>query len=155
MGSDRAIGKDNHLLWHLPTDLRRFKALTTGHAILMGRRTWESLPNGALPNRRNVVVSRTLEHLDGAEVYPSIAVALEALAEEEEVFVIGGGEIYKALVAHAQRIYLTIVDEVFPNADTHFPELEWDSWEIQHREACPRDERNELGSTYYLLARKQ
>ena len=72
MGEDRAIGKDNQLLWRLSDDLRRFKALTTGHTILMGRRTYESLPNGALPNRRNIVISRTLGSLPGAEVYASI-----------------------------------------------------------------------------------
>lgn len=87
----RAIGGSNRLLWHLPKDLKRFKSLTMGHPILMGRKTWESLPNGALPNRRNVVISRRLREAKGAEVYSSVEEALVTLNAEDEVFVIGGG----------------------------------------------------------------
>ena len=95
MALDRAIGKDNKLLWRLSDDLKRFKELTTGHAILMGRRTYESLPNGALPNRRNIVISRTLTSLPDAEVFASVDEAIKALCEqEEEVFVIAGGSTF-------------------------------------------------------------
>ena len=96
LGLDRAIGKDGDLLWHLPEDLKRFKALTTGHTIIMGRRTYASLPKGALPNRRNVVISRSLRSLPDAEVYPSLEAAYEQLEREgvAEAFVIGGGELY-------------------------------------------------------------
>ena len=102
VAKDGAIGKGNDLLWHLPGDLKRFKALTTGHTILMGRKTFESLPNGPLPQRRNVVISRSLQSSDGVEVFASIDEALETLSEsDDEVFVIGGGEIYRQTLERA------------------------------------------------------
>lgn len=151
---DGAIGKDNQLLWHLSADLKRFKALTTGHTILMGRNTWLSLPNGALPNRRNVVISRTLVSAEGAEVCASIEDALTLVADEREAFVIGGGEIYSALLPSAQRIYLTEVDATFEGADTYFPTIEWDQWTILHEEYLARDERNQYDTRYIVLERK-
>lgn len=156
MGRDRAIGGNNQLLWHLPEDLKRFKRLTTGHTILMGRNTWESLPNGALPNRRNVVVSRTLTTLDGgAEVYPSLELALAALSGEDKLFVIGGGQIYEQLLPLATKLYLTIVEEVFAEADTYFPEIDWQTWNIEQKEFFSRDERNSLDSVYIEASRKK
>lgn len=156
MARDRAIGRNNDLLWHLPADLRRFKALTTGHSILMGRRTWESLPNGALPKRRNIVVSRSLQATEGAELYTSIEAALQALesSSQEEVFVIGGGEIYQQLLPQAHRLYLTVVEGEYPEADTFFPEINQADWEITHEAYQPQDEHNRLSSHYYILERK-
>ena len=87
---DGAIGRGNDLLWHLPADLKRFKELTTGHTILMGRKTFDSLPRGPLPNRRNIVVSRSLPARKGVEVYPTIEEALKACEADDEVFIIGG-----------------------------------------------------------------
>ena len=89
-----AIGFQNNLLYRLPNDLRRFKSLTIGHTVIMGRRTFDSLPKGALPNRRNIVLSRTVKELPGAEVYPSLESALKACSADEEIFIIGGSSVY-------------------------------------------------------------
>lgn len=156
MALDRAIGKDNKLLWRLSDDLKRFKELTTGHAILMGRRTYESLPNGALPNRRNIVISRTLTSLPDAEVFPSMDEAIKALCEQEkEVFVIGGGKIYSSILDRADRIYLTQVEARFPEADTFFPQINQTEWVELSREEFPQDERNEYPSALVILSRKK
>ncbi|HSQ73996.1 MAG TPA: dihydrofolate reductase [Bacteroidota bacterium] len=117
---NRAIGAGGTLPWHLSDDLKRFKRLTTGHAVLMGRKTFVSLGR-PLPNRRNVVLSRS--PVPGVETYPSVSAALNALAEEEWVFVIGGGDVYRQLLDRADRLYLTRVDRDV-EADTYFPEYE-------------------------------
>lgn len=153
MDSHRAIGKDNQLLWHLPQDLKRFKALTMGHAVVMGRKTWESLPNGALPNRRNVVISRTLKELAKAEIYTSVDEALKVLEEEREVFVIGGGEIYRQTIDRADRLYLTEVHGEFGDADTFFPEVKADEWRIVERTHIPQDAHNAYESNFVVLSR--
>lgn len=154
VAQDGAIGRGGDLLWHLPADLKRFKALTTGHTILMGRKTFESLPKGALPNRRNVVISRHTVSLPGAEVYPSIADALEALQPlDEEVYVIGGGEIYRQLLPRTERIYLTRVETTFPDADTFFPELDMSQWREVERTYFAADAQNELATELVILDR--
>ncbi len=154
IAQDGAIGRGGDLLWHLPADLKRFKALTTGHTILMGRKTFESLPKGALPNRRNVVISRHTASLPGAEVYPSIADALEALQPlDEEVYVIGGGEIYRQLLPSVERIYLTRVEATFPDADTFFPELDMSQWREVERTYFAADAQNELATELVILDR--
>lgn len=152
---NRAIGRAGSLPWHLSADLKRFKALTIGHTILMGRKTFESLPNGALPHRRNIVISRGVDRLEGAEVFATIETALEELRTEEEVFVIGGGQIYQQLLSRASKLYITEVDTLVTDADTFFPEWSPDEWEVLERLAQPRDERNEYDSTYLELRRRQ
>lgn len=154
VASDGAIGRANDLLWHLPADLKRFKELTTGHTILMGRKTFESLPRGPLPNRRNIIISRSLPAPSGAEVYPTIQQALEACASDEEVFIIGGGEIYRQLLPDTERIYLTRVQASFPDAEVFFPELNPTEWIEEAREVYPRDERNEYDTELLLLRRR-
>lgn len=154
VASDGAIGRANDLLWHLPADLKRFKELTTGHTILMGRKTFESLPRGPLPNRRNIIISRSLPAQPGAEVYPTIQQALEACASDEEVFIIGGGEIYRQLLPNTEQIYLTRVQASFPDAEVFFPELDPTEWIEEAREAYPRDERNEYDTELLLLRRR-
>ena len=122
----------------------------------MGRRTYESLPNGALPNRRNIVISRTLTSLPDAEVFASMDEAIKALCEqEEEVFVIGGGKIYSSILDRADRIYLTQVEARFPDADTFFPQINYAEWVELSREVFPQDERNEYPSTLFILSRKK
>ncbi len=153
MSSEHAIGANNQLLWHLPSDLKRFKDLTTGHSIIMGRKTFESLPKGALPNRRNIVISQSIKELKGAEVCPSIADALQ-LVKEEEAFVIGGGEIYARLLPYSERIYLSIVEGTYPNATVFFPKFDWKEWDIEKEEKYKADERNPLAHTFYILNRK-
>ena len=154
IASDGAIGRANDLLWHLPADLKRFKELTTGHTILMGRKTFESLPRGPLPNRRNIIISRSLPTQPGAEVYPTIQQAMEACASDEEVFIIGGGEIYRQLLPDTERIYLTRVQASFPDAEVFFPELDPTQWIEEAREVYPRDERNEYDTELLLLRRR-
>lgn len=154
VASDGAIGRANDLLWHLPADLKRFKELTTGHTILMGRKTFESLPRGPLPNRRNIIISRSLPTQPGAEVYPTIQQAMEACAADEEVFIIGGGEIYRQLLPDTERIYLTRVQASFPDAEVFFPELDPTQWIEEAREVYPRDERNEYDTELLLLRRR-
>lgn len=154
VASDGAIGRANDLLWHLPADLKRFKELTTGHTILMGRKTFESLPRGPLPNRRNIIISRSLPAQPGAEVYPTIQQAMEACASDEEVFIIGGGEIYRQLLPDTERIYLTRVQASFPDAEVFFPELDPTEWLEEAREVYPRDERNEYDTELLLLRRR-
>lgn len=121
VGRDGAIGRDGDLIWHLPGDLRRFKKITTGHTIIMGRRTWESLPKGALPNRRNIVISRNPAYqAPGAEVFPSPEDALRACRADGEVFVIGGATLYRQMLPLATRLYLTKVEAECEDADARF-----------------------------------
>lgn len=119
---DGAIGRDNALLWHIPEDMARFKALTVGKPVVMGRKTWDSLPAKfrPLPGRRNLVVSRSATELPGAEVFASLDAALAA-CNEPEVCVIGGSEIYALALPRADKLALTEVDLAFPDADRHFP----------------------------------
>ena len=122
VASDGAIGRDNALLWRIPEDMARFKALTTGKPVVMGRRTWDSLPAKfrPLPGRRNLVVSRSLHELPGAEVFASLEAALAA-CPEPEVCIIGGSEIYALALPRADKLALTEVDAAVPDADRHFP----------------------------------
>ena len=119
---DGAIGRDNALLWHLPEDMARFKALTVGKPVVMGRKTWESLPARfrPLPGRRNLVVSRIVSQLAGAEVFASLETALAACSEPE-ICVIGGSDIYALALPLANKLALTEIDAAFPGADRHFP----------------------------------
>jgi dihydrofolate reductase len=120
-----AIGFQNKLIYWLPDDLKRFKALTTGHTVIMGRKTFESLPKGALPNRRNVVLTRQTvseNSFPGCDVYHSLEEALKSCAADEEVFVIGGESLYRAALPLAHRLYLTEVEDVPADADAFFPE---------------------------------
>ncbi len=120
------IGNKGHLLFDIKEDKHNFAMLTRGHTVLMGRATYDSLPNGALPHRRNIVISRTIKSLPDAEVYHSISEALAACADDGEVMVIGGGEVYRETIGMASRLYLTVVNDTAP-ADTWFPEItkEW------------------------------
>ena len=136
VAKDGAIGRDNTLLWHIPEDMARFKALTLGRPVVMGRKTWESLPARfrPLPGRRNLVVSRSAGELPGAEVFASLAAALAACTEPE-VCVIGGAEIYALALPHAHKLALTEVDARFPDADRHFPAWPKDLFTEAHRES--------------------
>lgn len=154
VAEDRAIGDKGNLLWHLSSDLKRFKAITTGHTIIMGRKTYDSLPNGALPNRRNIVVSRQLKSLKDAEVYSDIDEALKATSDEDIVYIIGGGEIYKETFPRADELHITLVHRSYPEADTRFPEWKLTDWNILKQEQICQDEKNELDSVYYHLTRK-
>ena len=154
VAEDRAIGDKGNLLWHLSSDLKRFKAITTGHTIIMGLKTYDSLPNGALPNRRNIVISRQLKSLKDAEVYSDIDEALKATSDKDIVYIIGGGEIYKKTFPRADELHITLVHKSYPEADTRFPEWKLTDWNILKQEQIGQDEKNELDSVYYHLTRK-
>jgi dihydrofolate reductase len=137
------IGYQNQLLYWLPNDLKRFKALTTGHTIVMGRRTFESLPKGALPNRRNIVLSRQEgATFPGAEHYTSLPEVLAHCAREEEVFIIGGASLYAAAIGLADALYLTEVDDDSRPADAFFPAVSAAEWKEKGRDARPVDEKH-------------
>lgn len=150
----RAIGYQNRLLYAIPSDMTRFRMLTTGHTIIMGRKTFESLPNGALPNRRNIVISKTKEQITGCEVFASLEEALAARKEaaEDECFIIGGASIYEQALPFADKLYLTIVEKEPEHADTFFPEINPTEWEVTEKEM--RNE-NGLPFTFLTLYRKQ
>ncbi|KGN70871.1 diacylglycerol kinase [Porphyromonas gulae] len=148
-----AIGYKNDLLWHLPADLKRFKETTTGHSIIMGSRTFRSLPKGALPNRRNIVLSRTQQDFPGAEWAASPEAALELVGNEEEAFVIGGAQVYEQMLPYTDKIYLTRVHADFPEADTFFPELDMSEWVELSRTEYPADEKNRYATTLLELIR--
>lgn len=139
----RAIGYQNKLLFWLPNDLKRFKALTTGHTILMGRKTFESLPKGALPHRRNVVLSSSQSlTLPGAEVFHSLQEALDACHPNELVYVIGGASLYQQALPLADALCLTEIDAEAPQADAWFPPIEPNVWYEKSRDARPADEKH-------------
>ncbi|WP_321520087.1 dihydrofolate reductase [uncultured Bacteroides sp.] len=143
VSQNNAIGKENKLLYWLPNDLKRFKALTTGHTVIMGRNTFESLPKGALPNRRNLVLSTNPNaEFPGAEHFSSLEEALAACKEEEEVFIMGGASVYKQAMPVADAIYLTIIEDVTKDADAFFPEIKEEEWKETGREAHPVDEKH-------------
>ncbi len=137
---NRAIGFQNKLIYWLPNDLKRFKQLTTGHTIIMGRNTYNSLPNGALPNRRNVVLSTTLHELPGCEVFPTLESALESCRPDENVYIIGGARVYEQGIHLADRLCLTEVDDIPAQADTFFPD--YSQWHEVSREVHTQDERH-------------
>lgn len=138
VAENRAIGLDNQLIYHIREDLRRFKSLTTGHTVLMGRRTFESLPKGALPNRRNIVVSRTVAHFVGCDTYPSLEEALRHCAPEEQVFVIGGQTVYEQTLPLAHRLCMTEIAATPSRADAFFPP--YDGWVKEAEERHEADE---------------
>ncbi len=137
---NRAIGHENKLIYWLPNDLKRFKALTTGHTIIMGRRTFLSLPKGALPNRRNIVLSRTATTFPGCETFPSLDEALAACRDDEDVYIIGGASVYAEAIGRADRLCLTEIDDTPAAADTFFPP--YDGWRETQREDHETDERH-------------
>jgi len=138
---NRAIGHDNKLLYWLPNDLKRFRQLTTGHTILMGRRTFESLPKGALPNRRNCVLSTTVKELPGCECFASWDEFLFTCMPGEDIFIIGGETLYTRLLDKAERLCLTEIDDTPAIADAFFPD--YSDWHETWRECHPADERHQ------------
>lgn len=134
---NRAIGYNGDMVYFIKEDLRRFRQLTTGHTVIMGRRTFHSLPKGALPNRRNIVLSHTETNFPGCNVYTSLSEALKHIADNEEAFIIGGASLYKEGLAVANRLYLTEIDAIPPHADVFFPEYDDGTWQIETKEERP------------------
>ncbi|ADV45221.1 dihydrofolate reductase [Bacteroides helcogenes] len=139
----QGIGHQNKLLFWLPNDLKRFKALTTGNTIIMGRKTFESLPKGALPNRRNIVLSSHPEtYCPGAELFSSLEEALRSCTPVEQVYIIGGASVYRQALPFANLLHLTEVDAEVPQADAYFPEINPAIWQEKSRESHSPDEKH-------------
>jgi dihydrofolate reductase len=151
ISENHVIGKDNKLLWYLPNDLKHFKNITTGHTVIMGRKTYDSVGK-PLPNRRNIIITRQAIIIPGCEVVNSIEAALALGAGENEVFIVGGAEIYKEAIKIIDRIYLTIVHKEF-EGDSFFPEINKDEWkEVSHEDYEP-DHKNSLPYSFITLER--
>lgn len=140
VAKNRAIGNENKLIYWLPNDLKRFKSLTTGHTIIMGRKTFDSLPKGALPNRRNVVLSRSTNEIEGCDVYSSLEEALNHCTPDEDIYIIGGSSVYDQALPLADRLCLTEVDDTPEAADAFFPA--YDGWKEAWREDHETDEKH-------------
>ena len=151
IAANNAIGKDNQLLWRLPNDLKHFKQITSGHTIIMGRKTYDSVGK-PLPNRRNIVITRQNINIEGCEVVNSLDAALALCTNEPEVFIVGGAEIYKQAMQVTNRIYLTIVHQSF-DGDTYFPEIKTDEWKETEREDYQPDEKHQFAYSFITLER--
>jgi dihydrofolate reductase len=161
IGKNNEIGRKNDLLWNMPADMKHFRETTSGHTVIMGQRTFESLgtdkdgnPGKPLPNRRNIIITlnETFKR-EGVEVVHSLDELLNLIKEiNEEVFVIGGGQIYKLMIEHADKLYITHVDASFPDADTFFPKID-SSWKETLREEHPKDEKNAYPYAFSIYER--
>ena len=152
ISENNAIGKDNQLLWHLPADLKHFKEITTGHTIIMGRKTYDSIGK-PLPNRRSIVITRNVNLvISGVEVVDSLANAIELCNHDDEAFIIGGAEIYQQSLPYATHIYLTQVHETF-EADAFFPVLAPNEWKELDSRTYSADEKNNVAYTFSTLER--
>ena len=154
VSDNNALGKDNQLLWHLPEDFKRFKNLTSGHSIIMGRKTFESFPK-PLPNRTHIIITRQLDYTApaGCIVVPSLEKAIELCPKNEEAFVIGGGEIYQQALELVNKIDITRVHTTL-EADTFFPAIDTTKWELVFEEFHPKDEKHDYDFTFLTYLKK-
>ena len=149
-----AIGKDNQLLWHLPEDLKRFKRITEGHNIIMGKRTYYSLPKRPLPGRTSIILTDVLnEQIDGCPMAYSIEDIINLCDNTNENFIIGGGSVYRQFFGIAQKLYITKVHASF-EADTFFPEINLTDWEIIESVPHKADEKNKYDYTFITYQRR-
>ena len=149
IGKNNEIGFGNKLPWHLPDDLKRFKEITRGHTVIMGRKTYESIGR-LLPERKNIIITRDKAYtIKGATIVSSIEEAIKECEKEDEAFVIGGGEICKLALPYAKKMYLTHVNTELP-ADSFFPEFNVKEWNIISEEFHPRDEKHNYEFTFKI-----
>jgi len=154
VGKNYEIGKDNQLLWHISNDLKHFKSITTGKPVIMGENTWYSLPIKPLPKRRNIVLTKNIDlKIENVELAFSIDEVLKLTKNEEEVFVIGGAMVYKQFIEIAQKLYITHVFKNF-EADTWFPEIDCNIWEIKEKSDIFTDENSGLDYQFINYIRK-
>lgn len=154
IAENNAIGKDNQLLWYIPDDLKRFKRLTTGHPVIMGKKTYESLPIRPLPNRMNIVLTDIPgEKIKDCTMAYSIEEAISHCPDGEECFVMGGGMVYRQFLEIADKLYITFVHKEF-DADTFFPEIDLSKWVLKEEEAHVVADKNKLSFTYKIFTRK-
>lgn len=155
IAENNAIGKNQQLLCHMPADMRRFKELTTGHAVIMGRKTFESLPH-ALPNRKNVVLTTLPEAVFmDSFACESMGTALDLCEKEDEIFIIGGALVYRQALRIADRMLITRIHHEFKDADAFFPVVNWDLWEETEREDFSADDKNPYPYSFVTYMRKK
>ena len=153
VAENNALGKDNQLLWHLPDDFKRFKNVTSGHYIIMGRKTFESFPK-PLPNRTHIIITRQKKYpSENCIVVDSLQKAIAICPPAEELFIIGGGEIYNLSIEIADKLDITRVHHTF-DADTFFPEIDLNKWVLTSVEFHPKDERHDFDFTFETYLRK-
>lgn len=154
IAENNAIGKDNQLLWHIPEDLKRFKALTLGHKIIMGKKTWYSLPKRPLPGRDSIVLTDIPgEKIEGATMAYSVKDVVKICDPEAENFIIGGGSVYSQFLPIATKLYITRVHASF-DADTFFPEINAEDWMLSSQEFFESDADQALAYTYQIYLRR-
>lgn len=154
ISDDMGIGKNNDLLWHIPDDMKRFKKLTIGKTVIMGKKTWESLPRKPLPGRKNIVITdKPGEYFDCSVTAYSIEDALSKCKKDEEAFVIGGGSVYRQFMPLADRLYITHVHKKAP-ADVFFPEIDPGIWKMVEKEEYKDAGDGEIPYTYIIYDRK-
>jgi dihydrofolate reductase len=154
VAENNALGKDNDLLWHLPNDFKRFKEITSGHHIIMGRKTFESFPK-PLPNRTHVIITRQKDFVyEGCIVVQDLEKAIAVCPKNEDIFVIGGGEIYAQSILLADQLDITRVHDSF-DADVYFPEINPDIWELTSETFNPKDEKHLYDYTFQTFLRKK
>lgn len=154
IASNYAIGKDNDLLWHITRDLKRFKQITKGHYIVMGKKTYYSLPVRPLPNRTSLIITDVEnEVIDNCLMAYSIDEAINKMDKSKENFIIGGGSIYKQFMPLANKLYITRVHKDY-EADTFFPEISLDEWELTSQEHVTDDPQNNFTYTFEIFSRK-
>ena len=154
MARNGVIGRDHRLPWHLPEDLKRFKRLTMGHHIIMGRKTYESIGR-LLPGRTTVIVTRRQDYLvPGAIIAQSLEEAIERCANDDEIFVIGGAEIYRAALPLADHLLITQIDREIAG-DTVFPPVDWSRWREIDRQPCPEADAEGLPAHFVVYARTE
>ena len=152
---NNGIGKGGDQLVYISDDLKHFKATTTGHTVIMGRKTSNALPKGVLPNRRNIVVTRSREWShEGAETAHSVEEALSMIDRDEEAFVMGGGEMYKAFMPFADRLIVTTIDKAYDGVDTYFPVID-DRWQLTEASEWHHDDKNDVNFRYVQYNRKK
>jgi dihydrofolate reductase len=154
VSDDWGIGKDNELLWHIPEDLKRFKRLTMGKCVIMGKKTWESLPKRPLQGRKNIVLTDIPDEcIDCSITAYSIEDALSKCGTDEEVFVIGGGSVYRQFMPVADRLYITHVHKK-ALADIYFPKIDRRKWKISEKEECISEDDNKIPYSYVIYERR-
>lgn len=154
IAANLAIGKNNDLLWHIPGDMKYFKRITSGHPVIMGKRTYDSLPRKPLPNRRNIVITDVAdEQIPGCEMAYSIEASMRLCNTEEENFIIGGASVYRQFLPFADRLYLTRVHKEF-DGDVFFPEVDFSQWVLLSKEDHGPDEHNDFSFSYEVYDRK-
>ncbi|OAV73488.1 Dihydrofolate reductase [Bacteroidales bacterium Barb6] len=156
VADNNAIGRNGQLLCRLPNDMKRFKELTIGHTVIMGRYTYESLPKGVLPDRKNIVLTSQPDiHYAGCTVCNSLASALVANGDSGEIFIIGGATVYGQALEVADKMYLTRIRHAFADADTFFPAIDFSRWEDTEQQEFPADDRHDYPYTFLTYIRRK